>query len=1109
MQYERVQALVKQFQEDKYVLRAYGKIYALNRCKAYRSVRVEDVERRRRARGEGSPDEASGKDPDEGSGKHAAERSGEEDAKLQGIIQIVNKTLYHYTDETLNRFSENDEQLAKLYSQIDQCSTLCQEVDTVLTNHKNELTYISSDINEIQTITETMTHKLKNRRVTLELLNTYIKIILVTPQLICDICNGNINEQFVENVKILTKKLENCEHCLFDSYPSIRSSYVELQKLKNKAIDRIHRFFRNSIHDIESKRSNVHFVQQHLGRFYELNSFLYNNCKEAYTYLVKEYVTIMNRTYYNLFRSYMHDLEKKKVEFNGELTIGWTGNHVDSSTGGSDFRMGRNDPLSDPSNWQSNRANFANPHGEGTTSQSDSLVPGINANLSLLSAKNKMMNMLGFGSKGGVASQDRKESLFPLSKRTSVLLDLAYYPGGGSDIGEAVTLEAATEEADTVKADTAALPTAAALPIIFTTDSRPHFFEAIYKSISKLFVDTGTAEYLFLSNFFRNYENHDFLFLYVYAKTLSLHFDFLYYYLSETFDFIALFCIYMINLNNGCLTKRRGIAPLYEFIHRIQNLIWNRIDYIVSENVRSVTVHHGETSRMERRHIEMAEQRNIPLNHPHQKSSLYNLFHLNSAQTGSTYLNSGCLTPSNGYALHGGSSTTVRSTPPNGVFTTSSATHLGPMDQGEAEEATITRIAPLQCASSQEGISQWSRHTQGDGAPPYRHAHPVVKRFSDFYCSLVVLTKLSLHLEKEHHVKMCCGVVSSGERGSPPKKKTPPSTTLGAHSREEMSNRGEPLPGDQRTGKGANSSDSPNGSDNPGGDLQEAKRNINVKSRSDETDSPIGLTDGGGERTMKECNEGKEGHDPERTPKQCEESKQGEDPEHSRKESAKTAQQTKGDQDHPIEKKYSHLNDLIGRLEENIIDVLAVHKNQFPHTRDQLLFLINNYCHMIHVMRNNRIEEDKIDRFDQLLKKEMNAYVEFQLNHYATDLILFVSKHEQIVDKLKKDGYCPSDFTSEVDAKLMESVAIQFTKNWKDLFKNIKQEVTLSFPHTDTSAQILKMLNTQILLYFTRFHQLLKGFFARVQPPPCVESLPSVDVVLVQIKKDAKGGINP
>ncbi|VUZ97583.1 vacuolar protein sorting-associated protein 52, putative [Plasmodium vivax] len=1102
MQYDRVQALVEQFQEDKYVLRAYGKIYALNRCKAYRSVRVEDVERRRRAsgRGEERPANRSGEEhpanrsgeehPAKGGGEQDANRSGEppanESAKhaanrsakhpasgkcaapqLEGLTRIVDETLRHYTNETLNQFCENDEELARVYSQIDQCSSLCQEVDLVLTNHKNEITCISRDINEIQTLTETMNQKLHNRKVTLELLNTYIRIILVTPQLICAICKGNINEQFIENVKVLTKKLENCKHCSFDAYPSIRSSHVELLKLKNKAIDRIHRFFLNSINDIQCKRSNVHFVQQHLGRFHELNGFLYNNCKEIYTHLVKEYVAIMNRTYYNLFRSYLQDLEKKKVVFNGEMTVGgWAGAHEDCAGGCSDPHSGssswqvnwqanranlanRANWQTNRSNWQANRANLASPPGEA----GDSLVPGIHANLSLLSAKNKMMNMLGFGSRGGAASQDRKESLFPLNGRAGVLLDLAYHPGGGTLSREAFSGEAPTGEPPIGEPPASKLPTAEPLtaatpPVIFPADDRPHFFEAIYKSVSKLFLDTGTAEYLFLCNFFRNYESHEFLFLYVYSKTLSLHFDFLHVYLSDTFDVISLFCIYMINMHNGCLAKRRGIAPLYEFIHRVQSLVWNRIDYIVGENVKSLAT-------------PLEVGRHTPANPPQQKNHLYHFFHLNSAQAGSP--SSECASP-------------------EGVFTTSAATHLGSTDQGEPDEEAIIRNASLQYGSSYEGVTHTNRHPQSDGTPPHGHTHPVVKRFADFYCSLVVLTKLSLHFEKQHHVRMCCGVVSPNEKGSPQGKKTPPSTTVGAPPGEELPHKEEdPISADRDSGK------RPNSSDPSGGDLQNVKQNvkhtIKEKRRSDKADSQVGLTDGG------------------ENPPQGNRAK---DAQHNMEGSPQTAQHTKGDQ--PVEEKYSHLKDLIGRLEESIIDVLAVHKNQFAHTREQLLFLINNYCHVIDVMKRNTIEEEKIERFEALLKKEINAYVEHQLNHYATDLILFVCTHEQMVDKLKKDGQHPSDFTSEIDAKLMESVAVQFTTKWKNLFKNIKQEVTLSFSHTDTSAQILKMLNTQILLYFTRFHQLLKGFFARAQPPPCVQNLPSVDVVLVQIKRDAKGG---
>lgn len=86
----------------------------------------------------------------------------------------------------------------------------------------------------------------------------------------------------------------------------------------------------------------------------------------------------------------------------------------------------------------------------------------------------------------------------------------------------------------------------------------------------------------------------------------------------------------------------------------------------------------------------------------------------------------------------------------------------------------------------------------------------------------------------------------------------------------------------------------------------------------------------------------------------------------------------------------------------------------------------------------------------------------------------------------------------------MENIAIQFTKNWKLLFKNIRNNIITSFINIDNAFNILKLLNTQILLYFTRFYQLTKKIFSNIQPPLYIQNLPSVDVIMIQIKKDAK-----
>ncbi|VWU52714.1 vacuolar protein sorting-associated protein 52, putative, partial [Hepatocystis sp. ex Piliocolobus tephrosceles] len=193
-------------------------------------------------------------------------------------------------------------------------------------------------------------------------------------------------------------------------------------------------------------------------------------------------------------------------------------------------------------------------------------------NLSLLLAKNKMMTILGFNTNKDNVINKKKENIFLLNDRIKVLRDLDFYFKLNSSGAESVDNCSTT------------------LPLIFSTnDNSLYFFEEIYKSINKLFLDTGTSEYLFTLKFFKNYEYHEFLFLEIYSKTISLCYDFIVSYMNSTYDFIAMYCIYMINLHNAYIIRNRKIIALYEFIDKIQNIIWSKICYIINENLKSVT----------------------------------------------------------------------------------------------------------------------------------------------------------------------------------------------------------------------------------------------------------------------------------------------------------------------------------------------------------------------------------------------------------------------------------------------------------------------------------------------------------------------------------------
>ncbi|CAD2099384.1 vacuolar protein sorting-associated protein 52, putative [Plasmodium vinckei] len=957
MDYEEVSRLVKKFEDDPQVLKAYEQIYEQNNCNFFRKIKVEDIEE----------------------GEILIKQNDEvKNDKLKDFEKNTNQNFYVYTEQILKKLVKENEEINKTFDQIEKCNNTYNDVDILLSKYKNNIKTISDDIKNIENLTNSMDDKIQNRKKILELLNVYIKIILITPQLINDITNNEIDDIFINNIHILNKKIENCRHCLYDSYPSINSSYTELEKLKSKAINKIYTFFLSKLNDIINKKNTIYTVQQQLIKFYILNTFLYNNSKNAYTYIIKEYITILNKTYYNLFQAYISNFVDKQIQFDNYTTIGkCSPPHFQNITNPSIANEDNSATTSNVSPYNSVEANkvidpkIVEKNGVQNPEQSDAtglLVSGLTGigqvgSSSIILAKNKMMDMFGFSSKNKNIS-DKKENIFLLNNRHHVLNDIkdAFLKNVNKD---------ELKESDKHNA----------MPTISIPNNAVYHFEHIYKLVNKLFIDTGTSEYLFILKFFKNYENIDFLFLEIYSKTISVCFNYFINFINTTFDFISLFLIYIINIYNAYIIRNRQILSLYEFVEKMQNIVWNKLHYIINENYKSIII----TTKLDKNQLQ-------------NKKTVYDLLYRGKLNAPPTPTDKNIL-PINSteekYAQKN-EEKQVEDYPncQNELKTKDIIKEANPIElvdksNAELKNDGIHNNKEMQDISTNKTTDMFSPSFLTHNKPD---VHSVTKSFSNFYSSLIILNELAYKYEFRYREKC---------------------------SKEKQESQGE--------AQKVEAKDEANGAD----DIQ-----------------------------------------------------------------------------NELTKKYAHLNNFISNFENVIINVLLNMSNNFQNKNDKLLFLINNYYHIITILKNNKINEEKINPFEKLIEKDISSYIDLQLNKYIKDIIFFVSKHEQIIENSEQEKDDTSDNTtnilSQVDTQLMESTALCFTSEWKQLLKNVEQEILKSFSNRVNSINILKMLNTKILLYFTRYHQLIKKMFENLEMPVYVHNLPSIDIILTQIKKNSK-----
>ena len=87
-----------------------------------------------------------------------------------------------------------------------------------------------------------------------------------------------------------------------------------------------------------------------------------------------------------------------------------------------------------------------------------------------------------------------------------------------------------------------------------------------------------------------------------------------------------------------------------------------------------------------------------------------------------------------------------------------------------------------------------------------------------------------------------------------------------------------------------------------------------------------------------------------------------------------------------------------------------------------------------------------------------------------------------------------------VDASTVEALVRDFSSNWKSGIEHINTGVMTYFSHFRNGMEILKQVLTQLLLYYTRFQDILKQIYSNKQPP-FFKEIVSIPTIMYEIKK--------
>ncbi|XP_057516593.1 vacuolar protein sorting-associated protein 52 A isoform X1 [Amaranthus tricolor] len=235
---------------------------------------------------------------------------------LRDYTKTVEKNLREGELNSIQDYIKESDNLVSLHDQIRDCDMILSQMESLLSGFQAEIGSISSDIKVLQEKSMDMGLKLKNRKLAESKLAKFVEDIIVPPRMVDIIVDGEVNEEYMRTLEILSKKLKFVVVDLtVKTSMALKDVQPELERLRQKAVSKVFDFIVQKLYALRKPKTNIQILQQSvLLKYKYVISFLKEHGKEVYAEARAAYLDTMNKVLSAHFRAYIQALEKLQLD---------------------------------------------------------------------------------------------------------------------------------------------------------------------------------------------------------------------------------------------------------------------------------------------------------------------------------------------------------------------------------------------------------------------------------------------------------------------------------------------------------------------------------------------------------------------------------------------------------------------------------------------------------------------------------------------------------------------------------------------------------------------------------------------------------------------------
>jgi hypothetical protein len=218
-----------------------------------------------------------------------------------------------YNETKVLKYVHECEKFIGLQTDIKSCDKILEEMEMLMSDYQSDLGKLSTDIQALQEQSFDLSRRLKNRVSVRKELGKVIDGLSLSPDMIKVICEGDVDEEFVELVIKLGRKLSFIRRNGEKNISAIEDVIPEMEKLRLKTAERIRSFMLEKIKSLTSGM-NISVIQHSvLLKNKSLFYFVRINHPEVSGEISAHYIHVMNNYFHGRFTKYISRLLKLQL----------------------------------------------------------------------------------------------------------------------------------------------------------------------------------------------------------------------------------------------------------------------------------------------------------------------------------------------------------------------------------------------------------------------------------------------------------------------------------------------------------------------------------------------------------------------------------------------------------------------------------------------------------------------------------------------------------------------------------------------------------------------------------------------------------------------------